>query len=330
MKRFVVVVSSAIAVAGFGVMSAIAADPNGTTNAPAAQTDNQLNRAPDNTGATNNAGAAVNNPNNQPETTGDKIRNSVEHAGAGTPTADNPAPDAKAIRKTVGELTTEAVTKGDMNHLVGRFVDADRNRIERSPGYKDDYGDKLDGRIAQINDVWKSKFGHKFDIKYANDTFGDQFAMIQQGQIGRDATLASEVIRNSEGRNMTNQDNAAGNDKGDENLEPGRSIAVVTVNASHGLPNLKVPLIHELPDSWKINVPDSMTADKLRQNLLDHLTAFGDDASQWPADENEAYRALAHHVLMAALDQPMPSANTGTGSNNPNQPVQPVSPGMTR
>jgi hypothetical protein len=35
-------------------------------------------------------------------------------------------------------------------------------------------------------------------------------------------------------------------------------------------------------------------------------------------------------MLIAVLDQPMTSTNTGTGSNDMNQPVQPVNPGMTR
>ncbi|HSV13859.1 MAG TPA: hypothetical protein VLI90_06340 [Tepidisphaeraceae bacterium] len=316
MKRIAIAISAAMAVSGFA-LSAHAADPNAPVGAPAAQTDNQLDRARDNTrDATNNAGAAVNNgaaaARDKTETTGDKVRNSLDQATAGTPTANNPAPDAKDIRSSIASLTNEAMTKGDLNHIVNRFVDADRNRIKNSDTYSQDYGQKLDGRIEQINETWKQKYGHTFDMKHANDVLTDQFASIQQGQIGRDAALASEVIHNSERANLSNKDNAAGNDKGDENLEPGRGIAVVTVNSSHGLPDLRVPMIHEMPDQWKVNVPDSLTADKLRQNLLDHLTALGDSSSQWPSDENEAYRMAAHHVLMAVLDQPVQSHTGGT------------------
>ena len=57
-------------------------------------------------------------------------------------------------------------------------------------------------------------------------------------------------------------------------------------------------------DRWKIDVPDTLTADKLKQNVLDHLTAADEMRDQWPADVNEAYAVVTHHVLMALMDQP--------------------------
>src|SRR5665213_2522953 len=194
MKRFQLVMAATLVVGGFNLSSTFAADDGMST--------------------------------------GDSARNKIDQATAGTPTASVPAPDAKDIRKTIGELSTEAVTKGDLNHIVNRFVDADRNRIKNSPTYSDDYGTKLDGRIEQISQAWKSKYGHDFDInKNVNDTLGDQFASIQQGVIGNsgDAELVKSVEKNSSNANLTDQKNANGNDKGDENLENGRSIAVVTV-----------------------------------------------------------------------------------------------------
>jgi len=211
-------------------------------------------------------------------------------------------------------VTNEALTKGDLNHLIGHFVDADRNRLKNDSD-KDDYGDKLDGRIEQINQTWKAKFGHEFDAKKIDDVFSDQFATIRQGQIGNDPQLAAAVIHNSNQADRTNVDkhekDANGNTKGDQNLESGRSIAVVTIAGDKGA-NITVPLIHELPDSWKINVPDNMSKMQLRQNLLDQLTAVGDMSAQWPADENQAYRAVASHVLLAIL---------GPGSDIPVSPV---------
>jgi hypothetical protein len=89
---------------------------------------------------------------------------------------------------------------------------------------------------------------------------------------------------------------------GDRNLDQGRNVAYVTVAASHILPELKVPLIHELPDMWKIDVPDSVTGQKLYDNLLKHLTMADEQKDQWPSDVNDAYRMVSHHVLMAILD----------------------------
>jgi hypothetical protein len=76
----------------------------------------------------------------------------------------------------------------------------------------------------------------------------------------------------------------------------------VTVRESHGLPELKVPLIHEMPDLWKIDVPDSVDGQKLYDNLLKHLTMANEHKDQWPANVDDGYRMVAHHVLMAVLD----------------------------
>jgi len=380
MKRFAIVITSAaMTVGGFTLPTTWAAEPN--NSASPAQTDNQLNHARPNTNdATNNANAAVNNgaaaadnaannaantANNTAESTGDKVRSGAEHMTAGNPSADNPAPDAKDIRKALGNVTEAALTKNNLGNLTGYFVDADRNRIKNSDTYSEDFGKQLDGRIEQINQAWKAKYGHEFKVKSSEDAFSN-FAMIRQGEIGRDAQLASEVIRNSQDANLSNHDNAAGNSKGDENLEPGRQVAIVTIrdtehtgqmhdaghegnmtpqardtaentaekaqDAAHvamGGRGLRVPMIHEMPDSWKINAPDTLTAAKLRQNLLDHLTAIGDKSDQWPADENTAARLVTRQVLMAVLDKPMHGSDAGASMNEGTSP-QPAMPGAAK
>ena len=44
------------------------------------------------------------------------------------------------------------------------------------------------------------------------------------------------------------------------------------------------------------------------EHLADFLAAMKD---QWPADQNEAYRAVAHHVLMAIYDVNAGDAHSG-------------------
>ena len=46
-----------------------------------------------------------------------------------------------------------------------------------------------------------------------------------------------------------------------------------------------------------------LDADKLKQNVVEHLRAAHAMKDQWPADVNEAYASVAHHVLMAILDR---------------------------
>lgn len=200
----------------------------------------------------------------------------------------------------LGQVTNAALTKGGFDDVVERFNDADRNRI--GPWIKDKNNkerfDVLDGRIAQFQKDWKAKYGDNFKIHKDDVVFGNSMFTVAQGEIGKDAQLAGEKLPPAQ--NVT-KDNL-NTDAKDRNLEKGRNVAYVTVAASHGLPELKVPLIHELPDVWKIDVPDTITGQKLYDNLLNHLTMVNEMKDQWPSDVNDAYRMVSHHILMAVLD----------------------------
>ena len=95
--------------------------------------------------------------------------------------------------------------------------------------------------------------------------------------------------------------------------DPGRNIATVQVPESHGLPALSVKMIHEFPDAWRIDVPDSVDGAKLQANLTNVVGACMAMKDQWPADVNEAYRAVGHKVLAAVHDKPI-SAGGSAGA----------------
>jgi len=196
----------------------------------------------------------------------------------------------------LGQVTNAAVTKGGFNDLIERFNDADRTRLMAWAKDKNNKEklDVLDGRIAQFQKDWKAKYGENFKIRKDDVVFGNPMFTVAQGEIGKDAQLAGERVPAADNTNKTTG--------GDRNLEKGRNVAYVTVAASHNLPELKVPLIHELPDMWKIDVPDSVTGQKLYDNVLKHLTMANEMKDQWPADVNDGYRAISHHVLAAVLD----------------------------
>jgi len=207
----------------------------------------------------------------------------------------------------LGQVTNAALTKGGFDDLAQRFNDADRNRI--GSWYHDKNNkeklDVLDGRVAQFQKDWKAKYGDDFKIHKDDVVFGNSNFTVTQGEIGKDAQLAGERVppaQNVNKDNLNQPRDATGNTNADRNLEKGRNVAYITVAASHNLPELKVPLIHELPDMWKIDVPDNVDGAKLYDNLLKHLTMADEMKDQWPTDENDAYRAVAHHVLMAVLD----------------------------
>ena len=251
-------------------------------------------------------------------TAGQKVDNAVDRTKDATGNAVDrtkaAAKDAKAnwdqgrINTMLAQVTNASLTKGGLDDLIERFNDADRNRL--GAYFKDKNNkeklDVLDGRIAQFQKDWKAKYGEDFRIAKDDTVFGTSMFSVTRGEIGTDAQLAGKRL--PAGEKVTAGDvNAAardgsGNTKLDGNIEKGRNVAMVRVAQSHGLPELQVPLIHELPDMWKIDVPDSVTGQKLYDNLLTHLTMANEQKDKWPSDVNEGYRSVAHHVLMAVLD----------------------------
>jgi hypothetical protein len=240
----------------------------------------------------------------------DKTKNATENAVDSTKAA---AHDAKTqwqdvrIHTMLGQATNAALTKGAFNDMIERFVDADRNRLGAWVKDKNNKEklDVLDGRIAQFQGDWKKKYGHEFKIQKDDLVFGNPVIFTYaQGEIGKDAQLAGEKLPPAENVTKDNlgKKDAQGNTAADRNLDKGRNVAYVTVAESHGMPLLKVPLIHELPDLWKIDVPDGVTGQMLYDNLLKHLTTANDMKDKWPTDENDAYRAISHHVLMAIMN----------------------------
>jgi len=215
----------------------------------------------------------------------------------------------------LGQVTNASLTKGGLNDLVERFNDADRNRIGSFFHDKNNKEklDVLDGRIAQFQKDWKAKYGDNFKIHKDDVVFGNSMFTVTQGEIGKDASVAGEKLPPADNvtkDNLNQPKDATGNTAADRNLEKGRNVAYVTVAAGHDLPELKVPLIHELPDMWKIDVPDDVTGQMLYDNVLKHLTMADEQKDKWPADENEAYRLVAHHVLMAVMNVDENAAHT--------------------
>ena len=240
----------------------------------------------------------------------DRTVDSAQQAGARGTAA---APDAEGIRDVVAQVAEAAVTKGGLDDLVERLVDQDRNRLGQ--GQLDNHPD-LDGRIDQFRKDWQAKYNQEFDIKDEEQAFPNTLFAIAQGELGRNAAgaeLKVDVDRNADGSQTArvDVDRRSGVDRPDSPAadanrnDPGRNVASIRVASSHGLPALTVPMIHEAPDRWRIDVPNTLTADKLKANVLAHLTHVDQMKDQWPADVNDAYAMVAHHVLMALLDQPV-------------------------
>jgi len=239
------------------------------------------------------------------DTIGNKVDRTVDKTKVGAHDAKANWENGRAYTM-LGQLTNAALTKGGFNDLIERFNDADRNRLGSWAKDKNNKEklDVLDGRIDQFRKDWKAKYGHDFRITKDDVVFGNPMFTVAQGEIGKDPQLAGEKLPPSDNvtkDNLNKPKDATGNTAADRNLEHGRNVAYVTVAQSHGMPELKVPLIHELPDAWRIDVPDRIDGAKLYDGILKHLTMANEMKDTWPADENDAYRAVAHHVLMGVM-----------------------------
>jgi len=229
------------------------------------------------------------------DTVGQKVDRTIDKTKEATRDAKGNWENGR-VYTLLGQIANDSLSKNGFDNLARKFNDADHKRIAawiKDKNNKEKL-DTLDGRIAQFQGDWKNKYKDDFKIRKDDVVFGNAMFTVVQGEIGKDAQLAGEKLPPADDRNPVTG--------GDRNLEKGRNVAYLTVGASHGLPELKVPLIHELPDMWKVDVPDAVDGKKLYDNVLTRLTALNDRKEKWPDDVNDAYRMVTHELLMAILD----------------------------
>jgi hypothetical protein len=252
------------------------------------------------------------------------------------------APDADDVRKSVAGATENAFTKGDFKSFTKYFVDADQKRIGdfkagdnfakldgRLDQFHKDWKAKYNQDFDPDNAV-KAAYNDSFarivqgEIGEARTASGKEMPSNEPANVK--GGTPDELKRSGVNQPDANSSKAMG---GDTNRESGRNIATViipgglkdmklkdaagqaakgnfgtAVDAAAGAVqnDLVVPMIHQMPDSWKIDVPDSIDGQRLYDNLLRHITMFDEDRSNWPADVNEAYRSATRHVLAATME----------------------------
>ena len=231
---------------------------------------------------------------------------------------------ATKLAETVAEVTEAAMTKDGFKDIVERFVDQDRNRIGEA-GKLDNT--QLDGRIDELTKVWKEKYNQKFDIDTDNvfasaqsveGEIEDPAAVASNwpvpattlGQVGAAVQGAANDAANAAGVAQPAAGTVDKDTKTQGNIEKGRNVAILRIPGEAGMPAIDVSLIHEA-GGWKIDVPNTRSAQQIHDDLLKHLTMAGEQSGQWPGDVNAAYRAMTHHVLMGIYGIDMPKAAQG-------------------
>ena len=218
------------------------------------------------------------------------------------------------IRGELGNVTNKAVTKGDFGSLLSELTAQDKDRMK---DYKDQDFKTLDGVIDQFRKDWQAKYGHDFDIKDPAQVYGDQFTIVQGVVTDPAVALANWPVQpsaKSEARTETDRARLAGADQNREDaannakLDKGREVAIVRIPASHGLPAINASMIKELPSHWRFDIPNNINSQEIHTQLQNHLTYLDQHKDMWPADENDAYRAVTHHVVASLYNVNAPQS----------------------
>jgi len=162
------------------------------------------------------------------------------------------------VRNVFEGIVTNALDKNNYNDLIGYFTKADQDRLSNS---KPDTKD-LDAAVDQFKKSWHDKYNDNFKVMDNDKVYtGDFFAL------------------------------------GGGNAAAG-APTTATVAASHGLPDLSLPLVVE-GGLYKLDVPDTLDGTQLHDNLLNAIKDLNKDPSTWPQDKADAYRLVSHRILMA-------------------------------
>jgi hypothetical protein len=233
---------------------------------------------------------------NAGEKTGNAVGNAVDKTTDATKSAGNkmaastqPSADTamKGTRDTLASAVEDALTHNDFDKLVGEFTKVDRDRIGKVD--KNSLAD-LNQLIGQFRNDWKAKYNQDFKLSDKDQVvFGTPVA-IQVGEAA-EARLASS---------STPPANTADNGKNAANNVTTATFPAVGSSA----PAVSVTLRNEgtTMKDYKIDVPDTLDASKLKSNLMTHIQHIESMKDQWPSDVNEAGRIVSQHILAAITD----------------------------
>lgn len=215
------------------------------------------------------------------------------------------------IRGELAAVTQDAITRGDFGKVIDNLATVDRERMK---DYTNQDFKVLDGVAGQINQDWKQKYGHYFDITAAKNVFTDREVIVQG--VVTDAKVAAANFpvpaeAGEQARVASSKENGQQQGQAEQverkDLQDSKGVALARMPAEANLPELTASLIEE-GGNWRIALPATIASQQIHTQLQNELTYFGRDMNQWPADEAEAYRQVAHRVLMALYDVNAPEA----------------------
>jgi hypothetical protein len=216
-----------------------------------------------------------------------KAANTIASAAAQSPDS--------AMRNLFAKAANQAVA-GSISGVVLTLDSSSQQRINSAMPKGQTTDATLNLQVQTLNKNWKQKYGHAFSITNADSTFANSYAGIQRGSPTKDTQLAASIAK-IDGYGAVTTSTFAGDS----------SIALATITSGKILPQTQIPLACEKDGHWRIDAPASLTYDNLRRNLTAQLSDANQHVAQWPANEADAQGIIAHHVLMAVMNQSAPA-----------------------
>jgi len=228
------------------------------------------------------------------------------------------------IEKAFKGITEDAMSKTGFDNLVGRLVDKDRIKKSTEKSLADldgNHNKQLTDVIASLDGAWKSKYNTNFSIDYSK-VFTPEFLTIKTGEVSDPSLLVGRwpmhaAMLAPEGGRLTAAEAEAAKTKvfgGESKLEKGRQVAIVSMPANHGLPGVTASLLYEHVTGWHFDIPSTITAQMLYDNLVSNLTYIDSHREILPTDVNEGYRTVSQAVTAALYGvdlQKLPARTAG-------------------
>ena len=225
------------------------------------------------------------------------------------------SPATKDLRFYMGKATNEAIASSrPITRLVDSMTKSDRERLE--PQVQKDYPD-LGKTLADFRQAWKDKYTDDFDLSRSMMEVAFADSRFIQGELSDQAIMASQRL----GPMPTDEPRTQIQDTGDKvsDMTPKSREAQPQKNDINKSATVLLPAMREqqltpvtlrfsdegkILSDWRLNVPATLTAQKLHDNLNARLTAILADKDKWPAESRDAYHIVSHHVMAALADQP--------------------------
>lgn len=164
----------------------------------------------------------------------------------------------EGMRSAMEGIVQNALGKDDFKTMTNHLTDADKKRLEESVG-----------DLATLNTA-VDQFKKNWTDKYKDAAFGVQD---RDKVYGTDFVTLTGTPGEQEGKQGT-----------------------ASIKESHGLPKLDLTFVSQA-GKWRLDIPDEVTGETAKANLIKAVQELNADPSKWPADKNEATRHISHKIL---------------------------------